>query len=99
MALVFMQKSKLQFVLLSFIALVLLFQPNKWNRSGHEKGLFRTRSFDPNFHFKSFFTLPEKNRNVAFFKDGPNTTVSLLKYSFTGTKNVKNSVERVVSHF
>ena len=82
MALVFIHKSKLNFFILSVIALGLLFQSNKWDRSGHEVGLFRTQTFIPNFHFKSFFSFPkqQKNREVAFFKDGPNTTVTLLKY-------------------
>ena len=88
MVLVFIQKNRLNFILLSLIALVLLFQPNKWDRSGHEVGLFRNKIFNPNLHFKSL--LPKKpKRDVAFFKDGPNTTVSLLRYPFRSNPDNK----------
>ena len=94
MALVFIQKSKLNFFILSVVALGLLFQPNKWDRSGHEVGLFRTQTFIPSFHFKSFFSFPKqpKNRETTFFKDGPNSTVTLLKYKFKTKPEIQDQL-------
>ena len=88
--LVFIQKNKLNFFILSFITLLFLLQPSQWDRGGHEEGLFRHFIFNPHFHFRSLFSFPTlKQREVAFFKDGPNSTVSLLKYSFKPSEQNK----------
>ena len=97
MLFVFIQKNRLNFVILSLIALLLLSQPKKWDRSNHEVGLFRTRSFQSHLHFQSFF--PKKsNKDIAFFKDGPNTTVSLIRYELSGkNKESNNSLKELFS--
>jgi len=91
MAFVFILKNRLQFIILSFIALLLLFQPHEWDRSGHEKGLFRNKTFNPDFHFKSLFSFPKKgNEKIIFFKDGPNSTVSLIRYPLHGNTSAEH---------
>ena len=71
-------KNKLDLFILSLLGLLLLILPTQWDRSGHEVGYFRTKNYNSNMHFKKLFFLPKKRNKaskVAFFKDGPNTTV------------------------
>ena len=76
-------KKKAYFVILSVLGLTLLILPTQWDRSGHEVGYFRIMQYTPNIHFKKLFFLPKNRRadsQVTFFKDGPNSTVSLISY-------------------
>ena len=83
MIFVFIQKNKWNYLILSLLALLLLLQPKSWNRQGHKRALFHTQSYRPDTHFKSLFYLPEEtDSGFIFFKDGPNTTVSLLQIPF-----------------
>lgn len=78
-------KVKIHFIILSVLGLILLLLPTQWDRSGHEVGYFRIKTYKKNIHFKELFFLPKhrkKNSRISFFKDGPNTTVSLLTHSF-----------------
>ena len=83
LAMILYRKNKLDFIILSALGVVLLFLPTQWDRSGHEAGYFRTNKYNPKDHFKSLFYLPKSTseiNEVTFFKDGPNTTVSLIHY-------------------
>lgn len=77
------KRNKFDFVLLGSLGLILLILPTQWDRSGHEVGYFRVQRYNPELHLKGLFVLP-KNRSqasqVAFFKDGPNSTVSIIQY-------------------
>ena len=65
------------FALVCLIWMALLPQ---WNRTGHVIGYFRQRMPAP-WHFQKVFHLPQTAAvKVAFFDDGPNTTVSILSY-------------------
>ncbi len=78
------KKSLWDFIILSVLGAGLILLPSQWDRSGHEVGLFRTRSYDPKMHFKGWFFIPKKLQaggHVSFFKDGPNSTVSLIHYA------------------
>ena len=86
-------EKKKRLLLLSFgslFALGLLFLP-LWNRAGHYVGYFRMSSPKKKYHFQdNIFTLKErvdKNRKIDFFKDGPNTTVTVLGYSSSTNTN------------
>lgn len=71
------------FIFLIVIGIVLIYLPKKWNRTGHEMGYFRTKVYNPEMHFQGLFFLPSQKRDLGealFLKDGPNTTVSLLKF-------------------
>ena len=85
-------KYKAQIAVLSALGLLLLILPTQWDRTGHEIGYFRINRHNPNFHFKRLFFLP-KNRNekstTSFFKDGPNSTVSVI--SFLNEDNTSKS--------
>ena len=76
-------KNKLHFVILAILGLFLICLPTQWDRTGHEFGYFKTTVFNPNIHFKKLFQLPkliEGTTKNNFFKDGPNTTVSLINF-------------------
>ena len=83
LAIVLWTKHKLAIFILSALGLLLLLLPTQWDRTGHEIGYFRTKVYSPKLHFKNLFFLPKSrslNSKVTFFKDGPNTTVSLLSF-------------------
>ena len=83
LALVFYRRDRWDFIVLSLLGLALLALPARWDRSGHELSYFRDKRYNPNIHFKGLFSLPKnykENGSVSFFKDGPNTTVSLIQY-------------------
>ena len=94
------RKNIIDFIILVILGLTLLSLPTQWNRSGHEVAYFRIRNYNPNFHFKGLFSLP-KNRDesshVAFFKDGPNTTVSLISYLSKQTDEVVHDLKKLFS--
>lgn len=78
------KKNTLDFVILSVLGLTLLLLPTQWNRNGHELGYFKIRNYDPELHFRDLFFIPKnfpETSNLVFFKDGPNSTVSLIQYS------------------
>ena len=63
-------------------ALVVVLVP--FSRKYHEVGMFRERVVVFGEHFKNIISQtnqPKKERNKAYFKDGPNATVSVLTYS------------------
>ncbi len=75
----FFEKQITALVIIVALLCGLAFSPN-WNRTGHEIGYFRN-TFPLSYHFKKPFHLPERftSRKTAFFKDGPNTTVTILE--------------------
>ena len=76
-------KNKTQIVILSALGLLLLVLPTQWNRTGHEIGYFRISQYNQDMHFKKLFFLPKnrsKNSSISFFKDGPNSTVSVISF-------------------
>lgn len=82
LGLVFVQKNPVNYFIASALALILLMQPDHWNRNGHEQGFFRTRAYTPKLHFKGLFSIPkvtDPGMSTSFFKDGPNTTVTLIE--------------------
>ena len=89
LSIILFRKSKKEFIILAFLGLG-LFIP-EWDRSGHEVGFFRSRYFNRNTNFQGLFKIPSNNINRIshYFKDGPNTTVSLLKYN---AQNINPSV-------
>ena len=99
MIFVFIQKNKRNYIILSLLALLLLLQPESWNRQGHKRALFHTQSYKPAIHFKSLFYLPEEtSKQFIFFKDGPNTTVSLLKIPFNSV-TIPQSLNKIKNLF
>ena len=79
-----------RFVFLSFfvvLSLTSVFLPG-WDRTGHYLSYFRNRNFRQTDHFKKLFFLPKRNvkgKIVRFFKDGPNTTVTILENSMNSS--------------
>lgn len=90
--------NKSYFIILSFLGLILLLLPSKWDRTGHEIGYFRTKKYSPEIHFRNPFFLPKitNRKTVGFFKDGPNSTVSLFLYE---NPNVKNGLQGIKKLF
>ena len=77
---VYFLKSRWVFqAVLMVLVVISIFTP--FSRKHHELGLFRERT--PSYtHFKNIFTQvnsPRQNMKAIYFKDGPNTTVSVLK--------------------
>ena len=61
------------------LAFSLLFIP-KWDRAGHESGFFRIRQLQ-DYHFKDLFFMPKREgKEILFFEDGPNVSISLIAY-------------------
>ncbi len=79
------EKKNFSLAALAALSLLFLALPGRWDRTGHHLGYFRIRSYHKDLHFKTLFALPKKslpsNAKAAFFKDGPNTTVTLLNHS------------------
>ena len=69
-------------IALLIFTFIFTFVPTKWNRTGHYVGYFRTRAFNPRYHFKKLFFLPDLHQTskMEYFKDGPNTTVTIINY-------------------
>jgi spermidine synthase len=65
---------------LIILAILTLIYP--WNRSYHQYGSFRKNKIDQE-HFQGLFELPKYQDNM-YFKDGPNTTVALMKSNEMG---------------
>ena len=64
--------------LLCAFFLTMVFPP--WDRTGHYMGYFRDK-LPGSWHFQGLFHLPDlriKHKTILYFKDGPNTTVTLL---------------------
>jgi spermidine synthase len=76
--LIFLQKKiKTSIALLLGMFLFIAFFP-AWERSSHYLGLFRYRGVE-DFHFSGFFNLPKESGKILFFKDDPNSTVSVIE--------------------
>ncbi len=84
-------KNKSALIALSVLGLTLIGLPTQWNRAGHEVGYFRTKIYNPKMHFRGVFFLPSiqerTGAEASFFKDGPNTTVSLINYKKNEKEN------------
>ena len=95
-------KDKLAVIILSVLGLYLIYIPTQWNRTGHELGYFRTIAYNPKMHFIDPFFLPKKSQEggeTYFFKDGPNTTVSLINFKLKGKENdLFSNLERLFSY-
>lgn len=61
----------------SLVVLLLLLIP-KWDRENHELGVFRTISMDASVFRGPFNFFKDSNRNVIYFTDGPNSTVTIF---------------------
>ena len=64
-----------------------------WDRTGHYMGYFRDRKIR-NWHFKGLFHLPKakiRDRQILYFKDGPNSTVTFLAPKAEDKSPAKNS--------
>lgn len=70
------------------IALLVFILFPKWNRTDHVMGLFRTVSVTPDM-FKGFFHITQDDdREILYFNDGPNATVSI----FANKEYLKNEL-------
>ncbi len=75
-------ESKNKYALAAGLVFLFMIFPN-WNRVNHVFGVFRIMSADASM-FKGFFSLaPQKNREILYFTDGPNSTVSIIRYPET----------------
>lgn len=93
--------ASVQLICLIVIGVILIFLPTKWNRTGHELGYFRNKTYMPKIHFKGLFSLPALRGNsgeTLFFDDGPNTTVSLLHFKGTGNKELLSGLKQLFSY-
>lgn len=52
---------------------------SKWDRSAHSLAFFRNRTYNPSFHFRYFFSIPENNFEVLSLEDGPNVTAAVVR--------------------
>ncbi len=72
-------ENKKKFSLVAALVFVFILFP-KWDRTNHIVGVFRKVTPD-NTMFKGLFNLTKDDlKEVQFFNDGPNSTVSILKY-------------------
>ena len=78
----FEKKSRYMLVLVAFSLIVALL-PIGWNRTDHyPKYSHKDKLETPYYSFTKWFFLPEpesKDRETVYFKDGPNTTVTVYK--------------------
>ena len=74
--------------LLSGLVLFISLFPS-WNRSSHQSGLFRNRDIQ-DYHFNGLFHVPLQSGELLYFKDDPNSTVSVIE-SHSGS-NVGRSI-------
>lgn len=64
----------------------------QWDRSGHISGYFRKKQIE-SIHFQKIFHIPPiYGGDLAFFKDGPNTTVSITENSLKSKVPLVQSV-------
>ncbi len=87
--LMFMLK-KIRWVITIIAGLVLFVTISpEWNRSSHHAGLFRYRGVE-DYHFRGLFNIPTEPGRVLFFKDDPNSTVSVIESESMG--NISRSI-------
>ena len=61
----------------------------RWDRSSHHLGLFRDRTPNKDYTFKGFFKIPKvysDTDQILYFKDGPNTTVTVIGHKQKNNK-------------
>lgn len=88
-------ETKKKYAIAAGLVFVFMFFPS-WNRVNHVLGVFRVMTADMNM-FKGFFNLtPQPDRNILYFADGPNSTVSIISYpevlEMKTTKDLLSSV-------
>ncbi len=70
-------KQKKSLVWIGVIGVMVISLP-RWDRKSHYVGLFRSRNI-AEFNFKGFFQTPGSSAEAIYFKDDPNTTVTVIK--------------------
>ena len=85
-----------KYAIASFVVLVLILFP-KWDREHHQLGVFRTNETNDSL-FKGFFNIPKDlDRNVLYFTDGPNSTVTIYnaknQLKIDGIKEALNKLQ------
>jgi spermidine synthase len=83
-------KQKRSLVWIGLIAIVVIALP-RWDRASHYIGLFRNRTPLPD-NFSGVFKKPKGPGEVLYFKDDPNTTVSVMKHKATLTQDTVSIV-------
>ena len=97
----FFEKKSRYMLIIGAFSLIVVLLPVGWNRTDHYPGyVYKDKPETPYYTFTKWFFLPKsesKDVGLLYFKDGPNTTVTVRKY--LKTKNSESELKQLESFF